>query len=163
MTSNVGQRGKNILALPLSFSLMSIDDLEEVGEIEKRVYSQPWTYGNFYDSIKSGYQCWTLRDASYRLVGYFFIMSVVDEAHLLNISVHVDLNGRGLGKNLLDKVVTLARDNTMESVLLEVRPSNQRAITIYQRYGFVQIGIRPGYYPTAGECREDAIVMRLSL
>lgn len=151
------------LALPLTFAPMSIDDLDQVVDIENRVYSHPWTYGNFVDSIDSGYQCWTLRDASQRLVGYFFVMSVVDEAHLLNISVHGDLHGRGIGKQLLDKVVTLAREHAMTSVLLEVRPSNTRAIRIYQRYGFVEIGMRPAYYPAAGESREDAIVMRLSL
>lgn len=151
------------LALPLTFAPMSIDDLDQVVDIENRVYSHPWTHGNFVDSIDSGYQCWTLRDASQRLVGYFFVMSVVDEAHLLNISVHGDLHGRGIGKQLLDKVVMLAREHAMTSVLLEVRPSNTRAIRIYQRYGFVEIGIRPAYYPAAGESREDAIVMRLSL
>jgi len=153
----------NTLALPLSFAPMSIDDLDQVVDIENRVYSHPWTYGNFVDSINSGYQCWTLRDASQRLIGYFFVMLVVDEAHLLNISVHGDLHGRGIGKQLLDKVVTLARDHAMTSVLLEVRPSNTRAIAIYQRYGFVVIGIRPAYYPAAGDQREHAIVMRLSL
>jgi ribosomal-protein-alanine N-acetyltransferase len=151
------------LALPLSFAPMSIDDLDQVLDIEKRVYSHPWTYGNFVDSISSGYQCWTLRDASQRLIGYFFVMSVLDEAHLLNISVHGDLHGRGIGKQLLDKVVTLAREHAMASVLLEVRPSNKRAIAIYERYGFVEIGIRPAYYPAAGASREDAIVMRLWL
>ncbi|PUA20629.1 ribosomal-protein-alanine N-acetyltransferase [Glaciimonas sp. PCH181] len=142
---------------------MTIEDLDEVVDIETRVYSHPWTYGNFVDSIQSSYQCWILRDANYRLIGYFFSMSVVDEVHLLNISVHGDLHGRGIGKCMLDKVVALAREQAMTSVLLEVRPSNQRAITIYQRYGFIRIGMRPAYYPAAGDSREDAIVMRLSL
>ncbi|MGS0740580.1 ribosomal protein S18-alanine N-acetyltransferase [Glaciimonas sp. GG7] len=163
MTDHSSQHEVSRVALPLSFAPMSIADLEEVVEIEKRVYSHPWTYGNFVDSITSGYQCWTLRDAAHRLVGYFFLMSVVDEAHLLNISVHGDLHGCGIGKQLLDKVVLQAHDQAMTSVLLEVRPSNPRAIMIYQRYGFVQIGIRPSYYPAVGEGREDAIVMRLSL
>lgn len=163
MTFNLDQRGESILALPLSFMPMAIDDVEEVVDIETRVYSHPWTYGNFVDSIKSGYQCWTLRDANYRLIGYFFSMSVVDEVHLLNISVHGDLHGHGIGKYMLDKVVALAREHIMASVLLEVRPSNQRAITIYQRYGFIRIGMRPSYYPAVGDSREDAIVMRLAL
>ena len=163
MTFNLDQRGEKLLASPLSFLPMTIEDLDEVVDIETRVYSHPWTYGNFVDSIKSGYQCWILRDADCRLIGYFFSMSVVDEVHLLNISVHGDLHGRGIGKRMLDKVVALAREHAMTSVLLEVRPSNQRAITIYQRYGFIRIGMRPAYYPAAGDSREDAIVMRLSL
>jgi len=151
------------LALPLSFVPMSIADLDQVVDIENRVYSHPWTYGNFVDSINSDYQCWTLRDASQRLIGYFFVMFAVDEAHLLNISVHGDLHGHGVGRQLLDKVVAVAREHDMSSVLLEVRPSNTRAVAIYLRYGFVVIGIRPAYYPAAGEQREHAIVMRLPL
>ena len=51
----------------------------------------------------------------------------------------------------------------MESILLEVRPSNQRAITLYEHLGFLPIGRRKNYYPAANNTREDAIVMRLML
>ena len=155
--------GEAILRPPTSFLPMSIDDLDEVVEIENRVYSHPWTHGNFVDSIEHGYQCWILRDANQALLGYFFMMFVVEEAHLLNISVHAGHHGRGIGKQLLDKVALLAKEHAMTTVLLEVRPSNRRAIVIYQHFGFVEIGRRPSYYPADGNKREDAIVMRLSL
>ncbi|MFC5473659.1 ribosomal protein S18-alanine N-acetyltransferase [Paraherbaspirillum soli] len=151
------------LDLSLSFAEMRMDDLDQVLEIEQRVYSHPWTRGNFADSIESGYQCWVLRDAAQLVVAYFFMMLAVDEAHLLNISVREDSQRRGIGKMLLDKVCALARENAMRSVLLEVRPSNTRAIAIYQRYGFAEIGRRRAYYPAAGDSREDAIVMSLPL
>jgi ribosomal-protein-alanine N-acetyltransferase len=60
-------------------------------------------------------------------------------------------------------VAQVARGKGMESLLLEVRPSNTRAIVIYERYGFVRIGRRKAYYPAAGDAREDAIVMRFTL
>ncbi|MEO6919265.1 MAG: ribosomal protein S18-alanine N-acetyltransferase [Collimonas sp.] len=151
------------LQRPLAFAAMCIEDLDEVVAIEKSVYSHPWTHGNFVDSIQSGYQCWVLRDAGGVLLGYFFMMGALDEAHLLNISVHGDMHRRGIGKMLLDKVCILARQLAMQSVLLEVRPSNTRAIEIYQRYGFAEIGRRRDYYPAAGDKREEAIVMRLPL
>ncbi len=151
------------LLRPLSFAAMRMEDLDEVVSIEKSVYSHPWTRGNFIDSIQSGYQCWVLRDAGQILLGYFFVMQALDEAHLLNISVHGDMHGRGIGKMLLDKVCLLAHQQKMQSILLEVRPSNTRAIVIYQRYGFVEIGRRRDYYPAAGDKREEAIVMRLAL
>ncbi|AIY41349.1 Ribosomal-protein-S18p-alanine acetyltransferase [Collimonas arenae] len=151
------------LQRPLAFAAMRVEDLDEVLAIEKSVYSHPWTHGNFIDSIQSGYQCWVLRDAGGALLGYFFMMGALDEAHLLNISVHGDMHRRGIGKMLLDKVCILAHQSQMQSVLLEVRPSNTRAIEIYQRYGFAEIGRRRDYYPAAGDKREEAIVMRLSL
>jgi ribosomal-protein-alanine N-acetyltransferase len=147
----------------MRFARMELDDLADVQNIENDVYPYPWTRGNFLDSLYSNYECWVLREQNGMLAGYFLVMSAVDEAHLLNITVRRDLHGRGLGLALLDKVVAIARDNAMTSVLLEVRPTNLRALSVYRRYGFVEIGRRKGYYPAANNTREDAIVMRLVL
>jgi ribosomal-protein-alanine N-acetyltransferase len=147
----------------LCFQRMQADDLSDVLAIEDDVYPFPWTRGNFLDSLYSGYETWILRDATGSLAGYFLMMCAVDEAHLLNITVRRGLHGKGIGRLQLDKVTSLARERGMASVLLEVRPSNLRALKVYQRYGFVQIGMRKAYYPAAGNTREDAIVMRFAL
>lgn len=147
----------------LRFAPMQVSDLPEILAIENDVYPYPWTRGNFLDSMYSGYETVTLREPSGALVGYFLLMLAVDEAHLLNISVRRDLHGKGVGRLELDKVVEIAREKGMTSVLLEVRPSNHRALAIYERYGFVRIGQRKAYYPANGNTREDAIVMRLSI
>lgn len=151
-------------ALPLEpFAPMRVDDLGEVQAIENDVYPHPWTRGNFLDSLYSGYESWTLRDASNTLIGYFLMMLAVDEAHLLNITVRRDCQRQGVGRMLLDRVVGLARERRMGSILLEVRPSNERALAVYERYGFTLIGLRKAYYPAVDNAREDAIVMRLPL
>lgn len=150
-------------AAVLHLERMTDSDLDEVLAIETVVYPHPWTRGNFVDAVAAGYPCRVLRDASGVVLGYFLVMLAVDEAHLLNISVRGDLHGRGLGRYLLAKTVALAEDNIMSSILLEVRPSNLRALNVYLRYGFQQIGKRPNYYPYAQGRREDAIVMRLAL
>jgi ribosomal-protein-alanine N-acetyltransferase len=142
---------------------MQADDLADVVAIENDVYPFPWSRGNFLDSLYSGYETWTLRDASGFMLGYFLLMCAVDEGHLLNITVRRGLHGKGLGRMQLDKVMVLARERGMSSVLLEVRPSNHRALVVYQRYGFTRIGIRKSYYPASGNAREDAIVMRIEL
>lgn len=147
----------------MQFSRMQVIDLDEVLAIEYAVYPFPWTRGNFLDSLDSGYETWVLRDSSHKLVGYFLMMPVVDEAHLLNITVHADLHGQGIGRLMLDQVVKLARQKGLASILLEVRPSNHRALTIYTRYGYQRIGVRKNYYPAPHNTREDAIVMRLPI
>ncbi|NEX62835.1 ribosomal protein S18-alanine N-acetyltransferase [Noviherbaspirillum galbum] len=144
----------------LRFAPMTVDDLEEVMVIENSIYPHPWTRGNFLDSLYSGYQAWTLREPGGALTGYFMLMLAVDEAHLLNISVRRDLHGKGLGRLQLDKAFAIARAHRLDSILLEVRPSNARALAVYERYGFERVGIRKGYYPAADNAREDAIVMR---
>lgn len=167
------------LGLCLQLEPMQTDDLPRVLKIENEVYPHPWTHGNFIDALVSGYDGRVARavateaareavreatrDLQQALIGYFVVMRVVDEAHLLNISVHRDWQRQGVGRLLLEQVVALARQQAMASVLLEVRPSNQRAIALYQRNGFAPIGVRKNYYPAAGHGREDAIVMRFAL
>lgn len=150
-------------AQPMGLAPMQVDDLDQILVIENVAYPFPWTRGNFLDSIYSGYETAVLRDRSQRIAGYFLVMLAVDEAHLLNITVRPDLQGYGLGRHLLDKVGDLARGKEMVSVLLEVRPSNERALEVYRRYGYQSIGRRKAYYPAADNTREDAIVMRLML
>lgn len=151
------------LEASLFFERMQVSDVSEVLLIEEKVYPHPWTLANFLDSLQSDYQAWIVRDSARVLLGYFLLMLAVDEAHLLNISVRGDAQGQGLGQILLDRAMAMARGNQMSSVLLEVRPSNARALEIYLRYGFREIGRRKGYYPAADQRREDAIVMSFPL
>ena len=147
----------------LQYAPMLPSDLDDVVAVEDVVYPHPWTRGNFADALASGYHGWVLRDQSGWLLGYFMLMTIVDEAHLLNLAVSDEMQGQGLGRFLLNQSAAYARGLGMESMLLEVRPSNTRALEIYQRYGFAEIGRRKGYYPAPRQQREDAIVMRLGI
>lgn len=147
----------------LDYQPMRQADLPDVVALEESVYPHPWSMANFVDSLNSNYEAWVLRDPQGDLLGYFLLMAIVDEAHLLNVAVSAERQGQGLGRFLLNQAVACARGLGMESVLLEVRPSNTRALEIYERYGFKHIGRRKGYYPAADRQREDAIVMRFGL
>ncbi|WP_241673178.1 ribosomal protein S18-alanine N-acetyltransferase [Lacisediminimonas profundi] len=163
MSSILSGRGDSLRDLQML--RMTPTDLQEVLDIEYAAYPFPWSHGNFLDSIKSGYETWVLRAPApaRQLLGYFMLMHMVDESHLLNITVHPGHQGRGLGRVMLDHAVALARTAGMKSMLLEVRPSNTRALEIYLRYGFSRVGVRRNYYPAPDKRREDAIVMRLPL
>jgi len=147
----------------LLMATMRAQDVEEVVAIENQAYPFPWTRGNFLDSLNSRYDAWVVREQDGQIAGYFLAMPVVDEMHLLNITVRPTLQGKKLGRCLLDKVIALTRAAKMQSMLLEVRPSNPHALAFYQHVGFEQVGIRKNYYPSHGATREDAIVMRLML
>lgn len=159
--SSIGKFLSNCRA-PVDWSLLPMqpDDLSNILTIENQVYSHPWTHGNFRDALANGYNGRVLRDQQGAVVGYFLLMGVVDEAHLLNLSVRLDRQRRGIGLLLLNEAAALAWDQLFESILLEVRPSNERAIQLYQRFGFIKVGARRGYYPAPNNQREDAIVMR---
>lgn len=149
----------------LHHARMVESDLREVMAIEMKVFPSygHWTHQTFQSALAAGYDCWLARDVSGTLVGYFVLMKVVDEVHLLTIAINPDWQGKGLGRGLMDKVIELAKTMQMESLLLEVRLSNKRALEIYRRYGFDQIGQRKNYYAGPDQTREDALVMRRML
>ena len=150
-------------AAHLELRPMVVGDVDEVHALECSVFPHPWSRANFMDSLASGYDAWVLRDPAGGLAGYFLLMYVLDEAHLLDVAVAAPLHGRGVGRYLLDRIADRARAERMASILLEVRPTNTRALQVYQRYGYAEIGRRKGYYPAHEGRREDAIVMRYVL
>ncbi|CAM2192827.1 ribosomal protein S18-alanine N-acetyltransferase [Paraburkholderia sp. A1RI_3L] len=143
-------------------SPMTESDLDEVVSIEKVAYEFPWTRGNFEDSLRNGYFGICMRHVTGTLLGYCVLMPVVDELHVLNLCVAPSAQGAGAGLALLREAVRTARNQRLEGLLLEVRPSNHRAIRLYERFGFKSIGRRKNYYPARHRSREDAIVMRFS-
>jgi ribosomal-protein-alanine N-acetyltransferase len=145
----------------LSFERMQAGDLPDVLAIENDVFPFPWGRASFLNCLSEGYECWVVRGANDAMLGYFIVMHVVDEAHLLTFALRRDTHGRGGGKTMLDKVVSVAYALGVDAVFLEVRPSNERAISLYQHFGFATVGRRKNYYPAANNTREDAIMMRL--
>lgn len=143
------------------FRPMQFEDLDRVMEIEPTIYSHPWSRGNFSDSLHAGYSCWVYESEG-EVVGYAVVMTVLDEAHLLNISIAAEHQGRGLGRELLNHLIDIARRHGATMMFLEVRPSNKNAIALYESIGFNEFSIRKGYYP-AHNGREDAILMGLAL
>ena len=147
----------------LSYAPMTPGDVDEVWALEQSVFPYPWSRANFAESLSSGYDAWTVRDPLGALAGYYLLMYAVDEAHLLDVAVCAGRQRQGLGRHLLDRIAARAREQGMASILLEVRPSNERALDVYRRHGYAEIGRRKGYYPAGPGGREDAIVMRLEL
>lgn len=144
-----------------SFRPMTEQDLSAVMRIEPTIYSHPWTLGNFRDSLNGGHSAWVMELAG-ELVGYALVMMVLDEAHLLNISVAKPFQGQGLGRALLAQMIAITRRYQAANMFLEVRVSNTSAIALYEAVGFCEMGIRRNYYPTKSG-REDAVLMGLAL
>ncbi|MHB1669408.1 MAG: ribosomal protein S18-alanine N-acetyltransferase [Thiomonas sp.] len=138
-------------------------DLHAVMSIERRAYEFPWSRGNFADSLNPRYVVQVLARPDGVVLGYFVAMPGVEEMHLLNLTVDPALHGLGLGRHLLDAVLVAAAMQGALLLWLEVRPSNHRAIRLYERYGFHAVAKRRNYYPALDvygqPCKEDALVM----
>lgn len=144
------------------FRRMLHADLREIVLIEKRAYDFAWTEGIFRDCIRVGYHCRVLEIPHGSIQAYGVMSAAAGEAHILNLCVRPELQGRGLSRQVLDHLLDLARDARVRTVFLEVRLSNIRAARLYASGGFCEIGVRLGYYP-AVKGREDALVMAREL
>lgn len=146
----------------INLRLMQFEDLVAVIEIEKAAYPFPWTLPIFHDCLKVGYGAWVLEQAQ-AIIGYGVMTVATGEAHILNICVHPQQQHCGFGRSILDHLLTSARQQAVEIVFLEVRPSNQSAFQLYMHAGFNQVGIRRRYYPAKQGQREDALILAMAL
>ncbi len=144
----------------LLFRPMTADDLDAVVSIERQAFSHPWSRRLYEDALGS-YQCHVLEQND-RHLGHVVMQYIVDEAHLLNIVIAVEQQGRGLGSRLLELALGEAHRRECRSCFLEVRESNGAAYALYERHGFNEIDRRRNYYPTAAG-HEDALVMVCTL
>ncbi|MEE9493503.1 MAG: ribosomal protein S18-alanine N-acetyltransferase [Gammaproteobacteria bacterium] len=135
---------------------LTVADLEAVMSIENSAYEFPWSIGIFRDCLKAGYDGWCL-DIDETLIGYSVLSRGAGEAHILNITITPEQQGKGYGRKLLEHMQYLAKRYQVECLLLEVRSSNKAAKYLYESSGFNEIGRRPGYYP-ASQGREDAVI-----
>lgn len=136
--------------------------LERVLAVETAAYPHPWSALNFQDSLTSGYEV-QLLVAGDELLGYFVAMQVLDEVHLLNLAVNPAHQGQGCALLLLQTLDNWARLHDARWLWLEVRESNARARTVYERHGYRQVGARKRYYPVHHGERETAIIMSMPL
>ena len=145
----------------VKFRAMSPSDVPSVGAIERASYAFPWSEGIFRDCLRVGYLC-RVAEIEGDVVAYGIVAMGAGEAHILNLCVRADLRGRSVGRQMLMLLLERARQAGMTDTFLEVRPSNRLAIALYQSVGFVQVGLRKGYYQ-AVQGREDALVLKLEL
>ena len=160
----------------LSFLPMTVADLDSVLAIESVSHIHPWTKGNFSDSLAAGHWAYCVRSqlddavkGSYLdpevLWAYCILFPAVDELHLLNITVSPKLRRLGIGIKMMNAIEGVAAQQKMPRIILEVRPSNEAALKLYQSLGYEQIGLRKNYYPVdaASGLREDALVLAKSI
>jgi len=140
---------------------MGPEDLDEVLAIERASFSMPWSRGAFLYEMQQNRvaRCWVMREDG-RVIGYLCLWEVAEELHITNIAVHPTRRRQGVGRVLLQGVLEDARERRLRLVVLEVRPSNTEARTLYEGFGFRVIGRRRGYYYDTGE---DALVMEADL
>ena len=149
-------------ALQVQLTPLTEADLEAVAAIEQLAHPHPWSVGNFKDALKAGNLAQGLK-AGAQWVGYYVAMPVLDEVHLLNITVAPVFQGQGWARCLMQSLSLWAQSQQATTLWLEVRESNARALKLYTAFGFEKVGIRKDYYPVSANRREAAVVVRMAL
>ncbi len=145
----------------LTFRQMALEDISAVIQLENEVYQFPWTDRIFKDCIRVGYDCW-LAHLGTTVVAHAVISIAAGESHILNLSVTRNHQGKGIGKQFIQFLLNIARNKRAQIMMLEVRPSNIRAINCYSSAGFNEIGCRKDYYP-APNGKEDALLFAIQI
>lgn len=139
---------------PIRLREMRLQDLQQIEEIEKASFSQPWSMESLLhelDDDHGAHYIVAVRDDE--VLGYAGFWQVFDEAHITNIAVKASCRNQGIGAMMLEEMDRWSRELGILYQTLEVRVSNTPAIHLYEKAGFVSAGIRPGYYEKP---KEDA-------
>jgi ribosomal-protein-alanine N-acetyltransferase len=140
---------------------MAAEDVKAVAGIEADAFSSPWSAETFASLLeRPGLELLVLEDEREGVIGYAVLWCILDQGELANVAVTPRLRGRGLGSHLLSRVFEVARERGIDTLFLEVRASNARALDLYRRFGFADVGRRKGYYERP---REDALIMAARL
>ena len=134
------------------------EDVRQIHEIETLCFAMPWSEESILHDVKENVVArWlVMDDGEGRVLAYAGMWFVLDEAHVCNVAVHPDFRGRGYGKQIFEALETLAIENSMTLMTLEVRRSNTVAQNLYHACGFLDVGYRKRYYE---DNKEDALIM----
>jgi len=140
---------------------METDDLDQIMEIENECFAVPWSKESFiyeidYNKVSEYY----IAILGTEIVGYIGIWYILDEGNITNVAVRKSYRNRGIADEIIREVLKEAKSKKIEKIFLEVRESNNAAIKLYEKHGFIKIDVRKGYYK---DNNEDAIIMLMQV
>ena len=135
---------------------MQLDDLEQVMTIEEANFSVPWTETGFFTFLLREDTLFLVAEEGEKILGYCGVVTVQDEGDITNVAVEKNSQNQGIGKKLLEEMFQRTQKAGVCRLFLEVRAGNAAALHLYEKMGFVQMGIRKNYYE---QPLEDGVVM----
>lgn len=144
----------------IQISPMTVDTVEAVALLESRCSSTPWSLDALAEELSNPIAVYYTATLDGKVAGYIGMHHIVDEGYINNVAVDADYRRNGVATLLLGALTAYAKAHSLRTLTLEVRASNAPAIALYSGFGFVQAGLRRGYYtlPT-----EDALLMTLEM
>ena len=135
---------------------MTEEDCKKAAELEKEIFSQPWSEQGFLDALAREENIFLVAEEAGELCGYLGMYQSLDEGEITNVAVKAEKRNAGIGFLLIQAVIEAAKQQQINQIILEVRVSNASAIHLYEKCGFINCGIRKGFYDFP---KEDAYIM----
>ena len=136
---------------------MEADHVPQVAQLEKLCFSDPWSEKSVASELENKWALWLVALEGNAVVGYIGSQTAVDETDVMNVAVHPDHRRKGIAEALIGKLVSELKARGSHALMLEVRDSNVPAISLYEKLGFLQVGLRKNYYRNP---KEDARILR---
>jgi ribosomal-protein-alanine N-acetyltransferase len=136
---------------------MTAAHVPQIAELEKLCFSDPWSEKSIETELSCRLSVWLVALEGEQVVGYVGSQTVIDESDMMNIAVHPGFRRRGIAEALVAELEAALRQRGSRALTLEVRDSNAPAIALYEKLGFVQVGLRKNYYRNP---KEDARILR---
>jgi [ribosomal protein S18]-alanine N-acetyltransferase len=145
--------------MEITITGMGQDDLTEVMELEREIFSRPWTEELFLDELNRDYSFILLaREPSGFLIGFICFWMLIDEMHILNLGVRTRYRRLNVASRLVREGLQFCHERGAQAATLEVRQKNEAAISLYKSMGFKEAGLRKNYYESP---RDNAVIMWL--
>jgi ribosomal-protein-alanine N-acetyltransferase len=141
----------------MKIAKMTADHVSQVAELEKICFSDPWSEKSVASELTNPLSLWLVAVEDDRVAGYVGSQSVMGESDMMNVAVHPDFRRQGVAEKLVLELVAALAKKDNHCLTLEVRASNAPAISLYEKLGFAQIGLRKNYYRNP---KEDALILR---
>ena len=141
---------------------MTIETMKEchvsqIAELEKLCFHDPWSEKSIASELSNKLSLWLVALEDHRVVGYVGSQTVLGETDMMNIAVHPAHRRQGIANRLILDLIQGLTERGSHSLMLEVRISNEPAISVYHSLGFIEVGIRKNYYRNP---KEDALILR---
>ena len=137
---------------------MNADHLEEIERLERICFSRPWSRRMLAEELENQCAAFLVAEDGQTgaVMGYAGLLVVADEGYITNVAVFPECRRQGVAAKILEIYLNFAQANQLAFLTLEVRPSNEAAIALYQRHGFEEVGRRKNYYDLP---KEDALIL----
>ena len=139
---------------------MKEQHVQQIAELEKMCFHDPWSENSIASELNNRLSLWFVAVQEEQVIGYVGSQTVLGETDMMNIAVHPNHRKHGVGTELIEHLIEALALRGSHSLMLEVRISNEAAISVYKKLGFTEVGCRKNYYRNP---KEDALILRKEL